>query len=756
MLQIFAVSIAACLVLSVRISGRESISAFDSLSRVSKNEWKYEIRHVSGVIPDSFLSYLSQSSMTNMLIARESIEIIQNQNLRILSIIVSDKNNQNILSDYPDATCLVKKGISFSCEKKQELETLPYDVIKIGASTQKPSFIALFDESIADSISLLPQYFPGLLIETKQDKFSRAENITFAYRSNLNFLILLSVFLTSFVVFSCALHGYTQTKKLIISFRTLGASSSMILFFSSLESLFTGIAGSIIGLTIFSPLTEFLARAYFISTQAHHQGSLNIPSFHPQYTSDIPIVLLVSIGASFAGTLLPTLSILHTNPSLSPKEDETHAVPLKRLTTISIALVILAPLIFLFSKYAYILPLSYISALLLFLTSGILSFLLLRPIARFFIVLSKKISPGVLFSIRSLEHEPFRFGLSAFSFGAALAFLISLNIFVDSFRATLESWMNTTFNGDLYVRDDSGMMPLSAIQSLEQSDSVSWIVQTKEIDTPYQDGRIKIYLVPFQTVIEHSLYDFLQPSSETGNLIVSEVAKAKFNINLGDTITLFGKNFFVKGFFRDFANERGAFLLDRQAYENANLPTVATKTISAAFLSPADALKAQETLKNLKIPSLVTFNSSTLKNEALKIFDDTFRITTYIKILIFLVCIINFTLIFLHDIEIRARHYGTLRLLGFSVNDFLLSILSMTLVILLSSSISGLFFGILLGNTIVSQINPLSFGWTIHTTVTALTLVIPLCFAAVSMFLALPVVYKPMMKRIIAARVSLE
>ncbi len=761
LLQIFAVALATSLVLSVIVSGRESIAAFDSLSRVSKKSWKYEIRHISGTLPAAFLSYVAQSNMQNIFVAQERVETVGTQQLRILSVLMSDRENNSILADYPNATCLVKEGIVYSCSNQAAVKNLPYDVIRARADDDQATFIALFDEYDRSKIEALPQYFSGLIVESKDDKFSRAANITFAYRSNLDFLILLSVFLTSFVVFSCALHGYVQTKKTIITLRTLGVSSAGLLFFSSLESILIGMLGSIVGLTILAPLTEFLARAYFVSTQAHHQGSLNLPSFQPHYITDIPIVLIVSMGASFLGTLLPTLSILRTLPSLSPKEDELHAVPFRTIQVGALLFVILAPLSMLLASHLSFLPLTYLSALMLFFGSGICSLLLMGPLAAAFASLTSRFHPtqslsGAFFAARSLAHEPFRFGLSAFAFGAAFAFLVSLHIFVDSFRITLEKWMNATFHGSLYLRDDAGTMPASVIQSLQKEQQLLWLLETKEIDVPFEQGRIKMYLVPLDIVERNNLYNFIGERSPTGDLFVSEVAKAKFTLSLGQQVTLFGTLFTIKGFYRDFANERGAFLVDYDTYLRKGLPTITTKTVTASFQDDQITQAALHRLEALKIPSLVSFNASTLKQEALRIFDDTFRITTYIELLVFLVCIINFALIFLHDIEIRTRQYGTLRLIGFAPRDFIMTISTMALLILASSAISGAFFGVLLGSTIVNQINPLSFGWTIDFLLAPQSLLIPIAFGACTIFLVLPLIYRPMKTRIAHARVSLE
>ena len=767
-LQCLSVALAISLVISVRVSSRESIKVFDSLTGIATKSWTYELRHINGELPDELLQYIAVSSISEFILARESVVSIpntENQTVRILDIIGGTAKVGDLILDTAH-DCLVREDYphkefltitEIGCNNPNFVKGLPYDVLRKSIDKNfKPSFMAIFDSVLPEEITAFTSAFPGLLAESRYDKLARASSLTYAYRSNLEFLLILAVFLTAFVVFSCALHGYGTMKVLLITFRTLGVSRSAGLLFASCEGIIVGLVGSVIGVTLLSPLTKFLAQAYFLSTQAHHQASSALPTFQQNWSDDLLTALVVGVGASIAGSLLPALKLMFTPPSIAPREDESTFISANLLNTISVIVVAFSILLFLIAANVQILWVSYASALSLFLCGGALSFLLLSVCSGIAAIVFGHRSAPILFTTRTVSHEPVRFGLSAFAFGCGFAFLISLHLFIGGFRETLISWMDTTFAGDIYLRNDAGSIPTRVADILANTNNISWLTENREIDIPFQNSRIKMYLVPLKIALHEHLYDIQEISADPG-FLVSEVAARKYGLKIGRSVQILNTSFTVGGIYRDFANERGAFLLDFEKYRGI-FPEVPVKAVTVkmkeGFAASGNVLRTR--LEALKIPALRVFNPQTLKDEALRIFDNTFRITTYIQILVFGVCIINFALTFLQDIESRIRQYGTLRLLGFSSRDFLTTIVTLALVIVSASAGGGIVFGTLLGSAILGQINPLSFGWTIKNTASITVVFVPIIFGLLSCLVVLPLLFYPVKRRIEAAKVTLE
>ena len=452
--------------------------------------------------------------------------------------------------------------------------------------------------------------------------------------------------------------------------------------------------------------------------------------------------------------------MIAVKPSLAPKEDEESLISIALITKISIAVIFAALTLYITAMYLQILWITYAGAMLLFFAAGFCSLLLLSPLAQIVAQSIGRYSVPIFFAARSLAAEPFRFGLSAFAFGCGFSFLMSLHIFIDSFRGTLESWMQNTFQGDIYIRDDAGAMSEPVRKAVADSNNTKWSVETREIDTPFSDARVKIFLVPLSLVLNEKLYDVEDTADNTiPSLLMSEVASRRYHLTIGQSIYLLGANRHIDGIYRDFANERGAFLIDFAEYQKSYPSAAATipiKTMTAKFNSVSGYERIKIQLESLKIPTLITFKTSTLKDEALRIFDDTFRITTYIQLLIFIVCVINFSLVLLHDIEVRTRQYGTLRLLGFSKADFSVAIITLAFLILLASGISAELFGRLLGLSVTNQINPLSFGWSINQVVSTGAVLLPVLFGAAAIIIIAPLLVRPVQTRIKNARVTLE
>ena len=756
-LQIVVVALAVSLVVSVRVASRQSIKTFDSLAATTSMPWNFEIRHISGEIPLNVIEFLATSSVEKLVFAREDIveSDLEKNPLRILTILggtISD----NKLEQF--SGCTKKSTVSYSCQNPKIDDNLSFDVIETNtklAKTKLPTVIAVFDDNI--NINDLKKIDTGLLIETYDSKSSRANNLTKAYRSNLEFLLFLSVGLTAFVIFASSLHGYKSFQATVATMRTVGASKLFCSLFVAIESMVIGVMGSVIGLTLFYPLTKAITNLYFESTQAHHQTGVVLPTFELNLPLDLLIGLLCGVIATLLGNILPTLSLIRTKPSLSPRTDEVSFISTSILIKASLIASISGFICFLLTQSIHVLNFAYASGIVIFIASGSASVLGLYFLSKSLLGTKLANNPSVMFGAQSMQAEPVRFGVAAFAFGVGITFLVSLNIFIGSFRTTLSDWMDTTFRADLYIRDQSSVLNPKVISSVKDSSGLQWLIETREVDLPLFETRVKAQIIPLKSVVELKTYQVLNMDSKSLNpkLLISEVLANKNNLNLSDSIEIFDQKIKIDGIYKDFSSERGAILIDYDFFRTLQ-PDLQVKSVTAKFNTQLNTQIAHEKIQNLKIPSVEIFLTETLRAEALRIFDNTFRITWVIQALVFIVCLINFSLSFLQDIESRQRIYGTLRLIGFSLGQFTLGLFTFGIVILISSSISGLIFGNLLGRIIINVINPLSFGWHITLAPTIFSFVLPILFASISIFFVIPLVSYFSLDRIKAAKVSLE
>ncbi len=721
------IGLSVSLIISVKVASRESVKTFNALGDVLGNVWNYEIRHVSGKIPERFITDLSYSSIKNFVIAKEELQNINSKNIRILSIIGSTLDP----SIYKfKAKCVVKENINYDCKDKYISKNLSYDVIRISESDYNSNFIAVFDNISESTIKQLNQ--SGFIIESFNDKKNRANNITKSYRENLEFVLFLAFGLTCFLVFASSLHNFRTLQSNIITFKTLGASRSSISIISLLDSLLSGITGGIIGTTLFYPLTKFLSNLYFVSSQAHHQVGITQATFNLNI-SDITAGFLVSILTASIGNLILTFKLISTKPSLSPKFSDTVNLNSNKSNYFLLILFLISALL---STIPYFFPkalFAYIAGVTIFICAGIAAFFSLKLLVNIFRTNYFSHKAHSLFALSSLQSEPFRFGVSTFSFCVGITFLIGLSIFISSFRLTLVNWMEYTFNGDIYIRDDSGKFDTNFLTTVTNRENYSWIIDNREIDIPFKDTKIKLQIIPLKDAIENKAYQILNSKfdfnktdySIKNTAIISEVLANKFKLEIGDTINLIEKDFLIAGIYKDFASERGAVLIDKSSVNN-QYSSIPVKSLTIKLKDSSMYNSEIDFLNSFNIPTIVTFNPDTLKSEALRIFDDTFRITWFIQIIVFAVCLINILLSFMQDIETRERIYATLRLIGVKTSEFIIIILTIAILIGFSSLIAGIVSGIALAHLITNIINPISFGWTLQFNISLLnTLFIP-------------------------------
>lgn len=755
-LQILVVALSVSLVVSIRIATRESLSSFDSLGSLTTKPWKVEFHHASGIIPKTFLKFLPTSNIRKFILYSESYDYDKNHNsVTVLSIIGSTADiNLNIKSF---DSCRIKPSINYDCANPIISSDQTYDIIKFDGS-KNPSSLAVYDDISQSDILQIERSFPGLYIETNLDKSTRANTLTSAYRTNIEFLLLLCIFLTAFVIFASSYHDFSSLKGIITTFRTLGFKKSEIFLFIIIRCLFTSLIGAVVGLVIFYPFTKFLAKLYFLSTQAHFQSSLAVPQFKINLITDLILALTVALLSVFLGNLIPLFKILNIQPSLSPIMSEESFIKNDKLIRFGILLLFITLFILVILVFIPNLNFAYLAAIMVFLSAGVISWLLLKPIISITQNLSIFKNPSNSFALSSVKYDPIRFGLSSFAFGCSIAFLISMNCFIQSFRVSLTDWMDATFHADIYLRQHDLPISEDLVSYIKSSKDVDWFIQTKESDIPFKDGRIKLIIVPLSTIVEKNLYkieDSLKLFNSDNAIFISQITKNKFHLKLNDKIQLLGKEFVVSGIFQDFANERGAFLIDDLTYKSI-IGDVTSKTVSIKLKPNISYSEFLLKLLNLSIPNLESFSTLTLKDEALRIFDNTFKITWIIQGLVFVVCLVNFLLSFIQDIESRQRIYGTLRLLGFSRFQFRIVISTLASIILISSIIGGGVSGVILGYIIVCYINTLSFGWSIPFILTISSFILPCLFGLISIFIALPILEVPIFNAIEKAKVTFE
>ena len=348
--------------------------------------------------------------------------------------------------------------------------------------------------------------------------------------------------------------------------------------------------------------------------------------------------------------------------------------------------------------------------------------------------------------------------LSAFMVGIAI--VVGVGVMVESFRDTVERWIDQTLMADLVVTpheegldaDPRENVFLISPETVRRARAVPGVAAVD----PYRQVRIQVgstqaYVAARDLALhaERSRYLFVNGDSshrlhqaiEEQGVVVSEVLAQRLGVNVGDVLSLptgvGQKDFPVVGVFYDYATDGGKIVLDRSLYEQWWGDR--TATVLAMYLEPnASGQRVRDDLKKALDPLMPVsiISNQELRAHILEIFDRTFRLTYGLEILTVIVGLLGIINTLLTTVVERQREFATFRAIGGSRRQVQGLVVRESLCLGMLGLILGLLGGILLATLLISVINKQSFGWTIHMTIPFKTILEAVLLAGITGLLA--------------------
>jgi putative ABC transport system permease protein len=316
----------------------------------------------------------------------------------------------------------------------------------------------------------------------------------------------------------------------------------------------------------------------------------------------------------------------------------------------------------------------------------------------------------------------------------ALAMLISISVMILSFRKTVAIWVDQAITADIILTPASAA--ISGWDAYVPSEVVAYarnqphvedidIIRVSEMD---YDGRIVLLWAAVTPVLLHQnrlrfLWgdeaEIIERVTQRGEVIVSETFSMKFGLRENDDVLMQTpggpREFRIAGVFYDYTTENGMVMMDLAIYRKIWKDS----RLNRATLYLKDPSRLEEVRKNLvenlsgKYQILAVSNRE-LRDEILRIFDQTFAIAHALKVIAFVVAILGIINSMLAMVIERERDIGILRAIG----TFKTQIQKMTLIeaqlMGLVGFVLGAVSGVLLSMVLIYVINKQSFGWTIQ------------------------------------------
>jgi putative ABC transport system permease protein len=588
-------------------------------------------------------------------------------------------------------------------------------------------------EAFASLTAMLPA---GTMLQGPGDAKRSGQGMIRAYALNLSILSFAALFVGMFLVYSLvALNAASRRRELAI-LRSLGASSRILFWLFIAEGAFFGLIGWLLALPIGSLLTRFLLEGVSRTvTNLFVRVTVTDMALSPW---EIVFSLGVTIGVAVLAAVLPAREAMR----IAPKEVMA-AFPGRKsgkITTRHLALaglvcvLAVVPLAGMPGYKSIPLP-GYLATLLLFVGFALMApwglqgaGRRLQPILRRQAGLPAHLGAGYI------QDSGSRTAVSVGALVTAVALFTALVIMVQSFRHTVEIWVEQTISGDLFVTTRMAEinrvwepLPVGVATYLKGLDEVD-LVPNRRFTLSYEGFPFTLEAMDFAAFGRYGDFFWLEgdspqlmaPLAAGKGVIVSEVFANRTGMSVGDRFRTQVQgvrlDWPILGIVRDYRTRGGVVFCDLEDLQQRGSGMawggvrIFLKDRGAAQGPAIDRL--QDDLRLRFGDRLDMLAGRDLRAGVLKIFDETFAITTVLLIIALVVAALGITTTLTVLVLERTRELNTVYAVGGSLGQIRGMILWEAVFMVAVGEIGGLMCGFILSYLLVFVINRQSFGWT--------------------------------------------
>ena len=578
---------------------------------------------------------------------------------------------------------------------------------------------------------------PSVLVNRPSQRDAQVQRMLTSFQLTLTTLSMVGLFVGTFLVYNAVGFSVVQYRREIGILRAIGMFRGHIALLFLGEAIIAGAVGGCLGAVFGSGLAQWL-----VGLERETVSELYGIKTMGELSFTLPVLLggcLLGMALSVIGALGPCLEASRTAPALAiaPGQYETTRHHHGRWTVLAVGVLVLAGLLSLPGPVNGLPVFGYAAAFCVLLGCTLLAPLGIHLLG---LVTFFKPSSGSMtrLAVDQIARSSGRNSVTLSAFLVGIAIVVGVGVMVESFRDTVERWIDQTLMADLVVTpheegldaDPRENVFLISPETVRRARAVPGVAAVD----PYRQVRIQVgstqaYVAARDLALhaERSRYLFVNGDSshrlrqaiEEQGVVVSEVLAQRLGVNVGDLLSLptgvGQKDFPVVGVFYDYATDGGKIVLDRSLYEQWWGDR--TATVLAMYLEPnASGQRVRDDLKKALDPLMPVsiISNQELRAHILEIFDRTFRLTYGLEILTVIVGLLGIINTLLTTVVERQREFATFRAIGGSRRQVQGLVVRESLCLGMLGLILGLLGGILLATLLISVINKQSFGWTIH------------------------------------------
>lgn len=604
----------------------------------------------------------------------------------------------------------------------------------------------------------------GAVLEPAGSQSRTTLAMTRAFRANLLALALLALVCGTFLIFNTVSFSVVQRRAWIGRLRALGTTRGEIGRLILGEALVLGVVGSGLGLVGGVVLGQGLVGLVTRTIQdLYFRVAVSGVTLAP---STLLFGFALGVGATLLAAAWPAQEATTAPPRLVQQRSALESTHQQRAPRLALAGVVLLAVGLLGLRLGSSLEASFAGVFAVLVGAALLVPLLVLAAARLLAPPLGWLFGGLgAMAARGLAASLSRTGIAVAALAVAMAVAVGVGLMIDSFRSSVERWLGTTLQADLYVTPSAGgpgnaavRMDPQLVAALERLPGVARMNRLRAVTLSDVGGNLQVVALDMDRRSERAFEILagdeatLWPGWRSGRgVLISEPLATKRGLAVGATLRLPGDRgaaLPVLGIYRDYASDQGAVLIDLALYRarfgddavsavslfagggagSTGAPdsahTAAIDTAGAPAGDPTVDPKAAAhdravaalaaAVRRLGEGRLGVQSNHDLRRVSLAVFDRTFTVTAVLRLLTAGVAFAGVLAALLALALERQRELGVLRALGLLPRQVFAVVTGQTALLGLVAGLVALPLGAGLAAIMVHVINRRSFGWSMQ------------------------------------------
>jgi putative ABC transport system permease protein len=561
---------------------------------------------------------------------------------------------------------------------------------------------------------------------TPEQRQQQAADLTSAFRLNLTALSLISLFVGGFLVYSSTQANLVRRRTEFGLLRSIGATHGQLFRLLAGDVMLLGLLGVAIGM----PLGYVVASANVGRVSSTVANLYLLEEIHSLQVPPWFYLLAAGVGLLGAalGAFLPMwelgrkdtralLAAFTLHEQVGAAAPRLFAIGLAMFATIGVLYVTVS------DRWR---PAGFVEAFLLIAAIPLLTPLLVGGGTS----LLRVGSFGLLYGMKGLGKQLQTTPVAIAALAIAVSMVVGVTTMVASFRDTLNVWIESTIRADIYVSTpswrrarQSAAMDERVLRILRSHPAVAHLDRLRQFFVYTGDRRFSLNGVDMNvpvdgrfTLLEGDPIEAAKAVRE-GAVLVGEPLARKAGLGLGDVLEVDGGEEPVRlpiaGIYYDYSSDLGSAFVHLATMEKYFGPGP-VNNVALYLVDGADPDRVVDDLRTeLEGVPLSMRSNRRLRQEAMRIFDQTFAITRLLRVMSLMIAVSGVTLTLIVLAREKTSELALYRALGAERWQIFRVYLGKGLGMSVAGIALGTLAGVVFALILVYVVNRAFFGWTI-------------------------------------------